>query len=123
MPLDLPSGCPIFSRDEFNQVTLLDIGVQREVIEAFLKEGTACRAELLDMARSSPERFRHAVHRLKGSCHYTAGLRLLCVLELMTDRADMESVQGRVQAAKRIIQELVHLESALAFMLAELKDA
>jgi len=121
--LDLPSDCPVFSREEFNLATLRDIGVQRELIEAFLKEGTTCRAELVDMARSSPERFRHAVHRLKGSCHYMAGLRLLWVLGLMTDRVNMDSALGRVQAAECIIQELVHLEGSLAGMLAELKDA
>lgn len=122
MALDLPVDCPVFSRDEFNQATLRDIAVQRDLIEAFLKEGATCRAELVDMARSSPERFKHAVHRLKGSCHYTAGLRLLCVLGLMTERVNMDSAQGRVQAAEYIIQELAHLEGALATMLAELKD-
>jgi hypothetical protein len=122
MALDLPVDCPVFSRDEFNQATLRDTEVQRDLIEAFLNEGASCRAELVGMARTNPERFKHAVHRLKGSCHYMAGLRLLSVLGLMTERVDMDSAQGRVRAAECIIQELVHLEGALAVVLAELKD-
>lgn len=118
----LPADGPVFSREEFDRATLGDSGLQRELIEAFLKEAATCRAELVGLARSGPDLFMHAVHRLKGSCHYTAGLRLLSVLESVPQRFNVDHAQGRVQAAGCIIQELDQLESSLAGMLDKLKD-
>lgn len=120
---ELSPDYPVFSREEFDRATLCDIGVQRELIEAFLKEAATCRAELASMARCSPERFSHAMHRLKGGCHYMAGLRLFRLLDTPPARFSLDSAQGRERVAECIIEELVHLERALANLLAERVDA
>jgi hypothetical protein len=114
---------PVFSRDDFNRLTLMDDGLQRQLIEAFLKQGATLRAELVDTARSSQGGFRDSVHRLKGSCHYMGALRLLRVLGSLNPGIDFNTAEERVDVARRILQELGSLEGALSAVLGEPKDA
>ena len=118
--LDRLAAYPVFSQENFDLLTLGDVALQRQLIEAFLRHSAQSRDDLLKAARSGSEPFAEAIHRLKGSCHFTAGDRLLRLLNVISDRTKMKRQKYRIAAAQAILEGLDQLEEALSAVLAQI---
>lgn len=113
----------MFDRRQFELLTLGDRALQRRLIESFLEQSSRTRADVLAAAQGGPGQFAQIVHRLKGSCHFTAADHLLWTLRSIESAAEPVSEEHRLMQAHAIVSMLTELEAALACFLAADKAA
>lgn len=109
----------LFNRQKFDQLTLGDMALQRQLIESFLRQNTAACENLISAAHASNEQFDDAIHRLKSTCHFVAADRTFHILRAVRATALLKNEGGRTRAAQAIVEELQQLEKALLGVLSE----
>jgi len=109
---------PVFGQAQFQLLTLGDRALQRQLIESFIAQGSRNRADVLASAQAGAEQFAQVLHRLKGSCHFTAGERLLCLVRSIEGAKGLGSRRHRLVHAHAILSAVDDLEDALASFLA-----
>jgi len=67
---------PVFEPRRFNEITMGDANLQRMLVASFLKELPSMRAGLRAACSVGGRDFSDALHRLKSSSHFVAGLRV-----------------------------------------------
>lgn len=105
--------CPVFSVRQFELLTLGDRTLQRRLIDSFLGQSSRNRADVLAAAHAGAAQFAEILHRLKGSCHFTAADRLLRLVRSMEGSSGLANRKGRLACAQAILMALDELENAL----------
>jgi HPt (histidine-containing phosphotransfer) domain-containing protein len=110
---------PIFNLLKFELLTIGDTGLQRQLAESFLKQSPKSREDLVLAAQSDGGQFDQAIHRLKGSCHFTAADRLLGLLRSVENVGETTNQEFRMRVAQAILGGLDQLETSLWRFLSE----
>jgi hypothetical protein len=108
------SSSPVFNRQAFEQLTLHNEALQRQLVSAFLREVNAMRCDLTAAAVDGARSFGDAVHRVRNASHFVAGERLTRLVANLADHARLDDPHDREAAARQILSELSLLEIALA---------
>lgn len=114
-----PNEHPIFNAQKFELLTLGDAALQRQLIESFLRQGSATRADLISAAHASEDQFDDAIHHLKSTCHFVAGERLFRILRAVEATDLLKDQSCRMRAAAALLEGLDQLEKALLGVLSE----
>lgn len=71
---------PDFDASRFDSLTLQDPMLQRDLLDAFLRQAPQLRQQLVASGGADTRVFGDTVHMLKGCCHFVAGERLLALV-------------------------------------------
>lgn len=81
---------PDFDASRFDSLTLHDARLQRDLLDAFLRQAPQLREQLVASGHADIRVFGETVHMLKGCCHFVAGERLLALVR----RTEIDMASG-----------------------------